>query len=92
MTAEHQRIEAADVHAFLQDDAGAEKADARGDIGQNPGRPLGAHQPHAEIDEGGGAERDQRIGAQAGVTLAILPLGPDQRPEHERDEERDERV
>ncbi len=87
-----RRVEAANVHPFLQDDAGAEKADARRDIGEHLRRALIAHQAHAEIDEGRGAKGDQRIGAQPRVALAILPLRADQGPQQQRHRERHEGV
>ena len=85
-------VEAAHVHALLHDDAGAEETDAGDDIGDHPHRAFGAGQMHREIDEGGRADRDQYIGAQTGGALPVLPLGADQRAEHERREQADQRV
>ncbi len=87
-----RRVEAAHIHAFLHDRARAEKADARHDIGNHAHAAVGAGQMIGEIDEGGGAHRHQHIGAQPGAALPVLPLGADQRAEHEGREQADQRV
>ena len=47
---------------------------------------------HGEIDKRGGAHRHQHIGAQPRGALAVLPFGADQRAEHERRGQADQRV
>src|SRR3954465_2302379 len=62
------------------------------DVGDHPHRAVGAGQVHGEIDEGGGADRDQHVGTQARGALPVLPLGADQRAQHEGREQADQRV
>ena len=53
---------------------------------------VSAGQSIGEIDKGGSSNRNQHVGAKAGAALAILPLRPDQRAEHEGNREADQRV
>src|SRR5580658_7636873 len=69
--------------AFLHDDAGAEKADARHHIGGDLARARLPVEMQAERHERSRADRDKNIGAQARAALAILPLGADRGGEHE---------
>jgi hypothetical protein len=64
--------------AFLHDDAGAQKADARHDIGNHPDRAVARAHAQAQIDKGGGAHRHQHIGPQARGALPPLALKADQ--------------
>lgn len=52
------RIKPPDVAALLHDDASAEEADARDDIGDDLGRSGIAVETHPDIDEGRRADRD----------------------------------
>jgi hypothetical protein len=85
-------IEAAHVHALLHDDAGAEEADPRHDVGNHAHRTISTGQVHGEVDEGRRANGDQHVGAQARGALPILPLRTDQGAEHKRRGQADQRV
>src|SRR6202012_114478 len=53
---------------------------------------VGAGQMIGEIDESCCTYRHQHVGAQPGAALPILPLGTDQRAQHEGREQADQRV
>lgn len=81
------RVQAADVHPLLHDRAGAEEADAGHDIGGHLGDAGRIAEATGQVNEGRGAEANQRVRAQAGRTLAPLPLHPDQRTEQDGERE-----
>jgi hypothetical protein len=74
-------VEAADVEAFAEDDAGAEEADARDDLSGHAGRAYLVGEDAGEHHEARGPDGDERVGAQAREALAPLALGPDQAAE-----------
>ena len=80
------------MRALFHDDAGAEEADARDDIGRDLRRAEASVEVHAERDEGGGPDGDQHIGPQSRAALTPLPLRADQGRQHERDDEADGQV
>ena len=47
---------------------------------------------HGQIDKGRCADRNQHVGSQPRRAQAILPFGPDQRAEHKRRRQADERI
>ena len=83
-----RRVEPTDVGPVLQDHAGAEKADAGDDVGDDARRAVGAEQAKTEVRERGRSERDEHVGPQARRPLPPLALEPDERAEHEREAER----
>lgn len=77
------RVQAADIHPFLHDHAGAKEADAGDDIGDDARGLDHARDARGQVDEGGRADRDQHAGPEAGGALPVLPLRADQRAEDE---------
>jgi hypothetical protein len=69
--------------ALLHDDARAQKADARHDIGNHAHPAIGPRRAQPKVDKGRRAHRHQHIGAQPRRALAPLPLQPDQRAQQE---------
>jgi hypothetical protein len=76
----------------FHDRARPEKTDAGDDIGDHPHAAVRAGQVVGEIDESGGADRDENIGAQARAALPVLAFGANQRAEHERSKQANEGV
>src|SRR5690606_42046017 len=73
---------ALNVAARAHDGPCAEKADARDDLGGHPARVAAEPQGHGR--EQGRANRDQRVGAQAGLLAAPLALEAEHRSQHAR--------
>src|SRR5215469_2400861 len=71
-------VEAGHVDALAQDDAGAEKADARDDLRGDPCRTIVARDHHREHDKPGRAGSDEGVCPQSGHPLAPLPLEADE--------------
>ena len=81
-----RRIEAVNVDAFAQDDAGAQEADTGHDLGGDARRIALVDQP-GQDHEAAGAQRHQGIGAQPGHLLVPLPLDADGGAQQDGDEE-----
>jgi hypothetical protein len=77
-------VQAANLRALFQDDPGAQKADARDNVGDDPGCSVCAKEPGPEVREGGGANGDQDVGPQSRRALPPLPLRSDQGAQDER--------
>ena len=80
------------IAALLHDDAGAEKADAGYDVGDDLRGAGVAVEMHSDIDEGRRADGDQHVRAQTAAALPVLPLGTNQTAKDEGSEQVDERV
>ena len=80
-------VEAPHIEAFLEDHASAKKSDAGHDLGRNPSRAVRIRDRAAIGDENRRAERDQRIGPQAGEMLAPLAFEADRRAKAGGDEQ-----
>ena len=78
-------IEPAHAHAFAEDQAGAEKADARYDLRGDTGRARLLRHDGLKHDEARRAQGHQRVRAQAGKAVAPLTLEADERAEAKRD-------
>lgn len=76
------------------DESSAQEADSRDDLGRHPGRIEGDIGPehveksvlaHHQEDRGG--DSDDRLGAHAGALAADIALEPDERGEHEGEQQ-----
>lgn len=89
-------VDAADGAAFAHDDASAEEADAGDDVGDDvEGAGIAAVEfveADGNIDEEGGADTDEDVGAKAGGALADLAFVADEAAEEEGGEECDEAI
>ncbi len=72
-----------DAVAVVENRARAQEADARHNLGRDPGR-IGrsSRHRHPRNREDRGAEPDQDIGPEPGVLAPQLPFGPEQPAEH----------
>ena len=73
----------------MPDESGADEADAHHHLADDARRRRRIAHRHAGDHVGRGAERDQRVGVQAGLMLVQLPLESDHRAEDDRQDKAD---
>ena len=79
-----RRVEAVHAEPFLENQAGAEKADAGDDLCRDTRRDCRRRERAQKNNERSRAQRDQRVGPEALPALAPLPLETYRGTEHDR--------